>query len=48
MVEVTKLNLGQDPEARFGPNLKFKFSRGADIWFEILKLMLNQDSEIEI
>jgi len=29
------LNLGQDPEARFGQNLKFKFSRGADIWLGV-------------
>ena len=27
LVEVTKLNLGQDSEARFGQDFKFKFSR---------------------
>ena len=31
-VEVTKLNLGQDSEARFGQNFSFRFSRDADIW----------------
>ena len=45
LVEVTKLNLGQDSEARFGQDFKFKFSRDTD---EVLKLMLNRDSEIEI
>ena len=45
LVEVTKLNLGQDYEARFGQDFKFKFSRDTD---EILKLMLNRDSDIEI
>ena len=41
-----KLNLGQDSEARFDQDFKFKFSR--DSLVEILKLMLNQDSEIEV
>ena len=45
MVEVTKLNLGQDYEARFGQDFNFRFSRDADVWL-ILKLMLNRDSEI--
>ena len=31
-VEVTKLNLGQDHEAKFGQDFKFKFSRDADVW----------------
>ena len=31
MVEVTKLNLGQDYEDRFGQDLKLKFSRDADV-----------------
>ena len=46
-MEVTKLNLGQYFEARFGQDFKFKFCGDADVWL-ILKLMLNQDSEIEI
>ena len=29
---VSKLNLGQDYEARFGQGFKFKFSRDADVW----------------
>ena len=29
---VTKLNLGQDYEARFSQNFKIKFSRDADVW----------------
>ena len=45
-VEVTKLNLGQDSEVRFGQDFKFKFSRDADVWLKLL--MLNWDSEIEI
>ena len=28
----TKLNLGQDYEARFGQDFKFKFSQDADVW----------------
>ena len=48
MVEVTKLNIGQDYEARFGQDFKFKFSQDADVWVEILKLMLSRDSEIEV
>ena len=48
LVEVTKLNLGQDYEARFGQDFKFKFSQDADVWVEILKLMLSRDSEIEV
>ena len=31
LVEVTKLNLGQVYEARFGQDFKFKFSRDADV-----------------
>ena len=31
LVEVTKLNLGQDSEARFGQDFKFKFSRDTDV-----------------
>ena len=38
---------GQDSEARFGQDFKFKFSRDADVWLR-LKLMLNRDSEIVI
>ena len=30
-VEVTKLNLGQDSEARFGEDFKFKFSEVSEI-----------------
>ena len=32
LVEVTKLNLDQDYQARFGQDFKFKFSRDADVW----------------
>ena len=32
LVEVTKLNLGQDYEAMFGQDFKFTFSRDADVW----------------
>ena len=32
LVEVTKLNLGQDSEARFGQDIKLKFSRDTDVW----------------
>ena len=32
LVVVTKLNLGQDSEAKFGQDFKFKFSRDADVW----------------
>ena len=32
LVEVTKLNLGQDYEARFGQDFKFKFSQDTDVW----------------
>ena len=42
------MNLGQDYEARFGQDFKFKFSQDADVWVEILKLMLSRDSEIEV
>ena len=31
LVEVTKLNLGQDSEARFGQDFKFKLSRDTDV-----------------
>ena len=45
------MNLGQDYEARFGQDFKFKFSRDADVWLrfssecliEILKLKFDQD-----
>ena len=45
-VEVMKLNLGRDSEARFGHILNLKFSRDADVWLrfwswylvEILKM----------
>ena len=51
MVLVTKLNRGQDYEARFGHDLKFKFSQDADVWLrflskcliEIPKLKFDQD-----
>ena len=39
---VTKLNLGQDNEARFGQDFKFKFS------LEIFRLMHIRDSEDKI
>ena len=50
-VKVTKLNLGQDSEVRFGQDFKFKFSRDADVWLrfcswcliKILKLKFDQD-----
>ena len=29
---VTKLNLGQDYEARFDQDFKFEFIRDADVW----------------
>ena len=45
LVEVTKLNLGQYSEARFGQDLNLRFSR---CLVEILKLMLSRDSEIVI
>ena len=32
LVEVTKLNLGQYSEARFGQDFNFRFSRDADVW----------------
>ena len=32
LVEVTKLNLGQDSEARFGQDFKHKFSRDNNVW----------------
>ena len=31
LIEVTKLNLGQDSEARFDQDFKF-FSRDSDVW----------------
>ena len=31
LIEVTKLNLGQDSEARFDEDFKF-FSRDSDVW----------------
>ena len=45
LVEVTKLNLGQWSEARFGQDLNLRFSR---CLVEILKLMLSRDSEVVI
>ena len=33
MVEVTSSNPGQDSEARFGQDFKFKFSRDTDVKF---------------
>ena len=51
MVEVSKLNLGRDSEARFGQDFKFRNSRetrDADVFLEIMKLMLVRDSGIEI
>ena len=36
------MNLG------FCQDIEFKFSREAEVWLTFLKLMLNQDSEIEI
>ena len=32
LVEVTKLNLGQYSEARYGQDFNFRFSRGAGVW----------------
>ena len=32
LVEVTKLNLGQNSEARFGQYFEFKFSGDTDVW----------------
>ena len=29
---VMKFNLGQDSEAKFGQDFKFKFCRNADVW----------------
>ena len=40
-----KLNLGRDSE---GQDFNFSFSGDADVWFLILKLMINRDSEIEM
>ena len=48
---MTKLNLSQDSEARFGQDFKFKLSRDADVWLrfeslcliEIPKLKFDQD-----
>ena len=31
-LRLSKLNLGQDCEARFGQGLNFTFSRDADVW----------------
>ena len=45
MFEVTNFNLSR---ARYGQHLKFEFSRDTDVLVEFLKLMLSQDSEIEI
>ena len=42
------MNLGQDYEARFGQDFKFRNSRDADVFLEIMKLMLVRDSGIEI
>ena len=40
LVEVTKLNLGQYYEARFGQDFKFKFSRDTDVWLRFGSLCL--------
>ena len=40
MVEVTRLNIGQDYEARFGQDFKFMFSRDADVWLGFRNLSL--------
>ena len=32
LVEVTKLNLGQDSEARFGQDFNLRFCRDAEVW----------------
>ena len=32
LVEVTKMNLGQDSKPRFGQDFKFKFIRDTDFW----------------
>ena len=44
-VEVMKLNLGQDSQARFGQDFKFKFSRDADVLFRI---KVNAQSRFQI
>ena len=44
---VTKLNLGQDYEAKFGQDLKFKYSRDDDVWLRF-KVELYRDSAIEV
>ena len=31
-LRLQRLNLGQDYEARFGQDFKFKLSRDADVW----------------
>ena len=33
LVQVTKLNLSQYSEARFGQDFNFRFSQDADVWF---------------
>ena len=56
LVEVTKLNLGQDSEARFGQDFKFKFSWDTDVWLrfwskcliEILNLKCDLDFWYEL
>ena len=56
LVEVTKLNLGQDSEARFGQDFKFKFSRDTEVWLrfwskcliEILKLDLIEILKLDL
>ena len=48
MFEVTKLNLGQYSEARFGQDFNFRFYSRCRCLVEILKLKLGQNSEDEI
>ena len=47
LVEVTKLNLGQDSEAMFGQGFNFTFSRDADAWLRFWSwCLINRDSVI--
>ena len=34
LVDVTKSNLGHEYDVRFGQDIKFKFSRGAEVWLK--------------
>ena len=45
---MTKLNLSQDSEARFGQDFKFKLSRDADVRLRFESLCFNRDSKIEV